>query len=65
MHILTALDIVEGFEEADQEHTFEAIQYLIDTGISWQLQGPIGRTTMKLIEERNKKSPLKFIKKGT
>ena len=48
-----ATAIAEGFcegEGASQEEQVEAWQYLIDTGLAWQLQGWFGRTAASLIE---------------
>lgn len=39
-----------GFETEDRDEWVEAFQYLIDTGIAWQLQGWFGRTARDLIE---------------
>jgi hypothetical protein len=51
MDTYTALMICEGAIDADSdEHGFEAWQYLIDTGLVWQLQGFFGRTARDLIE---------------
>ena len=51
MDNLTAILIVEGAEEAtDAEHQ-QAWQYLIDTGLAWQLQGKFGRAARWLIEQ--------------
>ena len=47
-----AVGIAEGFIEPDnEEQVIEAWQYLVDTGIAWQLQGLFGRTANKLIEQ--------------
>lgn len=47
-----AVGIAEGFIEADSEdQVIEAWQYLVDTGIAWQLQGWFGRTAHALIEQ--------------
>jgi len=46
----TAVAIAEGFEEATEEAQIQAWQYLIDTGLVWQLQGTFGRTATDLIE---------------
>lgn len=47
-----AVGIAEGFIEADsQEQIIEAWQFLIDSGLAWQLQGFFGRTASQLIEE--------------
>jgi len=46
-----AVGIAEGFIEADsEEQVLEAWQYLVDSGIVWQLQGWFGRTANELIE---------------
>lgn len=46
-----ACAIVEGFDgvEHSQEKVIGAWQYLIDTGLAWQLQGWYGRTAEDLI----------------
>ncbi len=43
---------VEGFdgEEHDQDTIISAWQYLLDTGLCWQLQGWYGRAANELIE---------------
>jgi hypothetical protein len=44
----------EGFcegEGASEEEQISAWQYLIDTGLRWQLQGWFGRTASNLIEQ--------------
>lgn len=52
MNNTDAIGIAEGFIQAESEEQFiEAWQYLIDTGICWQLQGWFGRTAMRLIED--------------
>ncbi len=50
MENLTAVLIVEGVDEADEERQVEAWQHLVDTGLAWQLQGFFGRTATRLIE---------------
>lgn len=67
MNSLTAVGIAEGFIEADsQEHYIQAWQYLIDTGMCWQLQGWFGRQAQEhissgicqppeTVEQRNKR----------
>mgnify|MGYP006254516511 CR=1 FL=1 len=52
----TACGIVEGFvdipEGVDEEHAHvQAWQYLIDTGIVWNLQGRYGRIAQDLITQ--------------
>lgn len=47
-----AVGIAEGFIEADsEEQVVEAWQFLIDSGLAWQLQGWFGRTAKQLIDE--------------
>jgi len=52
MDSYTACSIVEGFsgEEHTEEEIVSAWQYLIDTGMAWQLQGWYGRSAQNLIE---------------
>ena len=52
MDSFTAVGLAEGFIEADsEEQVLEAWQYLVDTGLAWQLQGWFGRTAHHLIQE--------------
>ena len=47
-----AIGIAEGFIAPErEEQIYEAWQYLIDTGLCWQLQGWFGRTACALINE--------------
>jgi len=47
-----AVGIAEGFEEPEnEEQVVEAWQYLVDTGLAWQLQGRFGRIAKDLIEQ--------------
>ena len=47
-----AIGIAEGFIEArDEDQVVEAWQYLVNTGLAWQLQGWFGRTAQALIEQ--------------
>jgi len=52
MDSYTAVGLAEGFIEADSEdEVIEAWQYLVNTGLAWQLQGFFGRTAKRLIED--------------
>ena len=52
MDSFQAVGIAEGFIECDDEgQVIEAWQYLVDTGMAWQLQGWFGRTANRLIEQ--------------
>jgi len=51
MNTFTAVMILEGIEECDEETYLEAAQLLVDTGLAWQLQGFFGRTCARLIED--------------
>jgi hypothetical protein len=51
MDIYTAVGLAEGFEEPEsEEQVIAAWQYLVDTGVVWQLQGRFGRTSHDLIQ---------------
>lgn len=50
MDPMTAISIIEGNYEVDEEIFVEAWQYLIDTGLAFKLQGCYGRAAMNLIE---------------
>ena len=49
--IMDAIDICEGLVESTQSEEREAWQYLINTGVCWELQGWFGRTAARLIED--------------
>ena len=52
MDSYTAVGIAEGFIACNSEGEYlRAWQYLIDTGMAYQLQGWFGRTANQLIEE--------------
>lgn len=46
----TAVALAEGFEEGTEEEVIKAWQYLVDTGLAWQIQGWFGRTAKELID---------------
>ena len=50
MDMYTAVAIAEGMQEADDEETLDAYQYLVDNGIIWKLQGGFGRVAQHLID---------------
>lgn len=51
MSVYRATMIAEGVDEVETEEEYlEAWQFLIDTGVCWQLQGWFGRTAAALIE---------------
>ena len=50
MDMYTAVAIAEGMQDADDEETLDAYQYLVDTGIIWKLQGSFGRVAQHLID---------------
>ena len=46
-----AVGLAEGFIEGTNEEVVNAWQYLVNTGLAWQLQGFFGRKAKALIEE--------------
>ena len=50
MNAILAINIVEGDAESE-EQALKAWQYLVNTGLAFQLQGSYGRTAARLIEE--------------
>ncbi len=52
MDSYNAVGIAEGFVKAKSEdQVLEAWQYLVNSGLAWQLQGWFGRTASHLIEQ--------------
>ena len=49
--VANAIEICEQSVMSDIEEETAAWQYLIDTGVVWQLQGWFGRTAKRLIDE--------------
>lgn len=51
MNTYDAVMIAEGVQEPEsEEQLIEAWQFLIDTGLCWQLQGWFGRQAQSLID---------------
>jgi hypothetical protein len=51
MDQFNAVGIAEGFIDAEsEEQVLEAWQFLVNSGLAWQLQGFFGRTANQLIE---------------
>ena len=47
-----AIGLAEGFIESEsEEQVIEAWQYLLDTGLVWNLQGFFGRTAVAMIKD--------------
>ena len=51
MKPVDAVMIAEGVTPSNQEELIQAWQYLVDTGLAYELQGWFGRTATQLIEE--------------
>jgi len=51
MEMLDAVMIAEDINEANEKTQLEAWQYLVDTGLAWQLQGWFGREATKLLKQ--------------
>lgn len=52
INMSNAVGIAEGYIDASNEDEYyEAWQFLLDTGLVWQLQGWFGRTAMAMIDE--------------
>ena len=51
MSAYEATMIAEGVQDATQDEQIDAWQYLINTGLAWQLQGSFGRMAADLIEQ--------------
>lgn len=49
--MLEIIEILEGIEDASIEVQLAAWQSLVDTGLTWQLQGWYGRTAEQLIDQ--------------
>lgn len=51
MDAFYAVELIECGEDVSTEEYVAAWQFLIDSGIAWQLQGFYGRTAARLIED--------------
>ena len=51
MDSYNAVGLAEGFVEGTEDQVLEAWQYLVNSGLAWQLQGWFGRTASDLIEQ--------------
>ena len=50
MSTIKAIDIIDGFVSSTAQDIIHAYQYLIDTGVVWNLQGRFGRQAQHLIQ---------------
>lgn len=64
MNDYDATMIAEGIVKADTETMRAAWQYLVDTGLAWQLQGWFGRNALALIEAGEIHPALLITEKG-
>ncbi len=55
-----AVGLAEGWIEGKESEVIEAWQYLVDSGLAWQLQGWFGRTATNLIKEGIISKPIKI-----
>ena len=46
-----AVGLAEGFFDGSEKEQIKAWEYLVDTGLAWNLQGWFGRTANALIKE--------------
>lgn len=61
----TAVGVAEGWIDAkNEEHYLAAWQYLVDTGLAWQLQGWFGRTATDLINSGEINPPTTDLKEA-
>lgn len=51
MDSFNAVGLAEGFIDGTEDQVLEAWQYLVNSGLAWQLQGWFGRTASHLIEQ--------------
>ena len=51
MNTFDAVAVVSGETDAEQDQVIESWQYLVDTGIAWELQGSFGRMAYEMIQE--------------
>ena len=53
LDVFEACSTIEGWDgkEVSEQEVIDAYQFLIDTGVIWQLQGWYGRNAARLIQE--------------